>query len=252
MIKLISTDDLQLFEKLQKNDPFAIKIKALYKAYGTNTDFLYFYKITDSSSVKAILCRMNGVVTISAFDEYDDDELYYFCKFFGCILEGCDLDIQNRIPCESGNIITFRNVDCNSEPCVMDIKSAYGVMISADSDSVTLPMYDDFYVDMSHRIRHGISLLYGTYEENQPIGAVLVSHIVDDSSLISGVALKKEYRGRNLGRELLKSVVASENREGRTVYLMCIDELTDFYLKCGGKICGKFKRLDFENYEFSD
>ncbi len=252
MIELISVTDEQLFEKLPKDDPFAVKIKALYKAYGINTDFLYFYKITDTSSAKALLCRMNGVVTVSAFCEYDDAELYYFCKFFGCILEGCDLDIQNRIPCESGNIITFRNVDCDSDPCVMDIKSAYGVMLSADSDSVTLPQYDDFYVDMSHRIRHGISLLYGTYEENQPIGAVLVSHIADATSLISGVALKKEYRGKGFGKQLLMSVVASENKKGRTVYLMCKDELTGFYLKCGGKIFKKFKRLDFENYELSD
>lgn len=249
MIELISTDDLQLFENLPKDDPFAIKLKALYKAYGTDTDFLYFYKITDLSFEKALICRMNGVVTVSAFDEYDNAELYCFCKFFGCTLEGRNLDAEENITMECGNIISFRNVDCESEPCLMDIKSAYDVMLSADSSSVTLPMYDDFYVDMSHRIRHGISLIYGTYEENQPIGAVLVSHICDDSSLISGVALKKEYRGKGLGKQIVMSVVASENKNGRTVYLMCIDELTDFYLKCGGKICGKFKRLDFENYE---
>lgn len=248
MIRLLSDSECNVLDLLDSADPFAIRIKSLYGAYGADCGFIFFYILEQEAKTKAVLCRMGSKVTASAIDEFDTDELYEFCRFFGCELETAKKqdniyrDINRN---EHGIIICFDGTRKSEIGNEISIREAYDLLTDADSPAIDMPPFDDFYVDMSHRIRHGRGKIYGKRNGNTALAAAVISDITDEASVLSGITVKKEYRGHGLGQSLMLYTLSQENAANRKVYLLCKEDTLGFYEKCGGKICGFFERLDF-------
>ena len=92
--------------------------------------------------------------------------------------------------------------------------------------------FEPWYLDMSHRIRHGVT------RTKRLGGSVLViQHDLFGSALISQVATAPEYRG-NGGASRLISAVCAELSESE-VFVICEEELREFYEKNGFQKIGK-------------
>ena len=229
MIKLISSDDeiLLIWENFpvlkDKDNVEALKIYALWRSYGTKYDFCRFYK-TDG----AVLCAQNGSFVISGNEKRDLEELADFVKISGFSEIFCSEQIGKplteylRCKRETVNLMRF---DGTGVPCETEKETPLEEFYSILKTSFDIE-FEPWYLDMSHRIRHGIA---GTRRLG---GSVLViQHELFGSALLSQIATAPRYRGKG-GASRLISAVCAELAQSE-VYVLCTDELRGFYEKNG-------------------
>lgn len=200
----------------------AQKIRSLLLAYGTNYDFCRFF-----TGENVVLAQLNGDFIISDFGETDFGELAEFLNFSGFSEIFCSeylgllLDKQLGVKQEIVNLMRFAGVP---------EKNALEILAPADAFRIIKTGFDfDFemwYLDMSHRVRHGVSRLYGLDG-----AALAVQYNQNGEALISQVATLPENRGKGYARRLV-SAVCAELHESE-VFVLCEDRLLGFYEKIG-------------------
>ncbi len=225
MIKrIISEDDLLM---LPKSGIEAQKIRALLKAYGTNYDFCSFYK-----SDEFILARFYDEFVICEYGKADNiklDELCEFLTFSGFSKIFCSENVavvlkgDLSLNCKKLNLMKF----CGKAPEVcgnyteLSLTEAYDILKTSFEIN-----FESWYLDMSHRIRHGISKLYGNDSS-----VLAVQHDLCGEALLSQIATIPEKRGQGKASELILSVCKMLCKS--KIFLLCEDKNLSFYRKLG-------------------
>lgn len=225
MIRRALTEDE--LDKLPKHGIEAQKIRALLLCYGVKYDFCRFY-IGEFHGGCAFLSELNGSFVLSECGECDFEELVGFFAFggFGEIFcsetvgEGLAKLLHCRL--QKVNVMRFNG---SALPCETEINppldNVYNILKSAFDIK-----YEPWYLDMSHRIRHGVAqfrILNGS--------VLAIQHNINGEALLSQIATVPEKRGRGNARRLI-SAVCAELSESR-IYVICEDGLLDFYRKTG-------------------
>jgi len=212
---------------LPKNGVEAQKIRSLLTAYGTEYDFCRFYLAEN-----AFIAQLNGDFIICGDGETDAAELAEFLGFCGFSSVFCSKKLGESLSkklCTEAKIVNLMQFDGNIENCgfftvtpkILTPSEAYSVIKTGFDIE-----FEPWYLDMSHRVRHNISRLYGFCGS-----ALAVQYAINGEALISQVATLPEQRGKGLASRLISSV-CGELRDF-SVYVICDDELTDFYRKNG-------------------
>ena len=221
------------FSKLSKSSVEAQKIRALLLAYGTKYDFCRFF-----ASKNLIIARFYDDFIISDNGEFDFDELCEFLNFSGFSRIFCSENVGENLRgnlkfnCTKLNLMSFSGFFSNSDNITyenlrqLSLYEAYEVLkTSFEID------FEPWYLDMSHRIRHGISQIYGNESS-----VLVVQHNLCGEALLSQIATIPEKRGNGRASGLI-SAVCSKLCESK-IYLLCEDRLLPFYEKIGFEICG--------------
>ncbi|MCH5195186.1 MAG: hypothetical protein J1F28_00645 [Oscillospiraceae bacterium] len=227
MIKRVySPDELS---ELPKIGIEAQKIRALLQAYGTGYDFCRFYSAED-----LIIARFYDEFVICTFGNGDFEELCEFLSFSGFSKLFCSeesgklLSEKLRLNRESLNIMRFSGNLCEAPEKVSELSLSEAYSILKTSFEID---YEPWYLDMSHRVRHGISRFYGFN------GSVLcVQHNLCGQALLSQIATFPEMRNRGNASSLITTVCRMLSPSD--VFLLCEDKLLDFYRKVGFEQCG--------------
>lgn len=208
----------------------AQKIRSLLLAYGTDFDFCRFF-----TGENVALAQLNGDFVISDFGETDFGELAEFLNFSGFSEIFCSEYLGNAlekrldVTRENVNLMRFSGVPEKNELEILAPADAYRIIKTGFSFE-----FEPWYLDMSHRVRHGVSRLYGLDG-----AALAVQYNLNGEALISQVATLPEKRGKGCARRLI-SAVCAELHESE-VFVLCEDRLLDFYGKIGfvpeGKKC---------------
>lgn len=77
--------------------------------------------------------------------------------------------------------------------------------------------FEPFYLDMSHRIRHGAALALGEYMDGALAGCAVVSAVVEKSAVLSALAVREDCRRKGIGSRLVDMVQSA--LPGRTLYI---------------------------------
>ena len=225
MIKRVLAD--AELDGLPKYGIEAQKIRALLLCYGLKYDFCRFYA-GDFRTGCAFLGELNGSFVLSVNGKCDFEELAGFFAFggFGEIFcsEAAGERLSALLQCgmQKVNVMRFGG---NAVPCETEkappLDSVYGILkTSFDIE------FEPWYLDMSHRIRHGVS------DFRKLDGSVLaIQHNINGEALLSQIATLPEKRGKGNARRLILSVCAELSDS--TVYIICEDKLSDFYGKTG-------------------
>ncbi|MCH5208293.1 MAG: GNAT family N-acetyltransferase [Oscillospiraceae bacterium] len=210
--------------ELPKTGIEAQKIRALLQAYGTGYDFCRFY-----SAEGLIMARFYDEFVICTFGNADFEELCEFLSFSGFLKIFCS-EYTGEILSKK---LTFNNYKLNlmrlsvisneahEQISELSLSEAYSILkTSFEID------YEPWYLDMSHRVRHGISWYYGFN------GSVLcVQHNLCGEALLSQIATIPEMRNKGNASSLIKAVC--QKMSEIEVFLLCEDKLLDFYKKAG-------------------
>ena len=229
MIKRI-TDPNEL-QTLPAHGIEAGKIRALFNAYGTEYDFCRFYRQENT-----FISALDGSFVVCASENVDISELAQFFGMNGfaeifCTVEiGTALSKMLAVSSSEVNLMHFegsttqRN-DINTTPLLSDV---YSIV----SEGFDIP-FEPWYLDMSHRVRHGISVCCTL--ENK--AALVIQHNINGEALISQVACGKVHRGQGIASRLVISVAAA--LAPSDVFVLCEAVLIPFYEKCGFRSAGK-------------
>lgn len=202
----------------------AQKIRALLFAYGTEYEFCRFFHSDDF-----IISELGGefvVCEIGCNSDYDElSEFFGFCgftKIFCSERVGEQLSERLRCKCEIVNLMRFagQGVLCETE---------HNSSLSEVYETLKLAFdieFEPWYLDMSHRIRHGITSVRRL--ENSVLA---IQHNLNGEALLSQIVTVPQGRNKGNAARLIRAVCAELYPSA--VFVLCHDELTEFYKRVG-------------------
>ena len=233
MIKLLEKNKLP---SVNFTDGFSVtKIKSNLLSYGNTYPFLNVWQQTINGSVTALISKFEDTFILVANYSADLGEIKEFTDVMGYkslqgepwILKGLNL------PFKEYQILMKKGEGEENLPPVPNIEQIYKILYSEEIDSIKHSEFEGFYVDLSHRIRHGTAAAVNL--ENCAV--CLASHITNKRAVISGVFTLKNYRRKGKGSKALDTLVNALGE--REIFVAAEDKVLPFYLKCGFMPCGK-------------
>ncbi|MCM1054133.1 MAG: hypothetical protein NC394_01315 [Bacteroides sp.] len=241
---MITQIDIKTAQRLlsDANDIFSVKIAANLKAY-KDYDFFSVYGgkgVLIGRYYNDLVIRTKGVIS-----EDTMEELSLFLKVCGFSSALCGAETGKRLEAlgwsdtEEGLIYKFSShlIPENAElPEMEEIEKnpQLDAVFPIIRDGFPDIKYDDWYTDINHKIRHGVSNVY-VYEG---ASATAIADI-NGTVFISLVAAKSEARGKGGAKKLLGRLGLYFESLDRETVVLCREELSPFYRKVGFYECGK-------------
>lgn len=208
----------------------AQKIRAIWLAYGGKWDFCRFFR-----QGKTFIAAIDGSIVICDDEDTDFEELSDFLNVSGftdifCSCRTAD-SIQGYIKADFHNavIMTYASPRINSPAPHKTTPGEIWDII----EKCFKPEYEPWYLDMSHRVRHGITSCF-----RNEYSALVVQHDINGEALISQVCTYPDMERKGYASALIKSVCNSMDSK---IQVICEKNLCSFYEKCGfvrdGIIC---------------
>ncbi|MCM1024603.1 MAG: GNAT family N-acetyltransferase [Prevotella sp.] len=227
----------QIFDgipELVTDSYYGRKILATFSAYGGKYDFCRFYSCGSYGGVIHIYntnmvidgninpeeLKMFIDMTKPVAIEVKSDVALQLCSAY-------DLKHRTLFHVKSGkNDVDFERVkvNCCTDRCFEILNESFDNMLS----------YDDWYVDISHRIRHGVSKLY-LYDST----TITQQFNINGFIFLSHIATAKSQRGRGTARSLLRLLGAEAEKRGENAYLFALDRRRSFYETIGFEPVGE-------------
>lgn len=223
--------DLCLLQQYEQVDLFSVRILALAESYGCGYAFARFYvQKTDAGFITAILSFLDHDCTLSLTEKADRLELVSFLQAMGfssllcpssfemdgTYTQGAVMESRRRYDVQSG-LAVF-----DSYPELMDLYN----FIDYDKQN-----FESWYVDLSHRIRHGGAKAMTLQLNGIIVASGILSSVTAQGAVLSAVRTKPEFRRMGYGSMLVRKLVAEAVG---TVYLMREQGRNEaFYLQNG-------------------
>lgn len=250
MLKRLEQNETEKLQaELLKEPVYNLRVSALIDAYGVNQSFFNVWH----DDFKSVVAALDSSYYICENEIMNIGEIKDFLSFSPGVLQisgkkesieklGISYDKRSDYyVLVNESTKAFRNIETDKEP---KLKEIYELIAESGSDDLTLGSFNEWYADMSHRIRHGCARAYSIKENGQIISALLVSALSEKAGLISGVVTKKDYRGKGLAAALLSKAYTQLKEEGRTAVTECSNNLYGFYENAGFKAIGEYTIIE--------
>jgi len=239
MIRLIENPTENEIEKLTafaETDCLGVRALGPLLAYGTGYDFLDTW-VQETDEITALITRFYGAVTVCAGEGADREEIEGFLAVLGVS------DFTSSFEKGRKNVMKLeRGGDCKALPvtncnCIenSNYKAFYDI-ISKCHDDYDAALFEDWYVDMSHRVRHGTADIFllacGDADGTTAfVSAAAALSVTPHCVFLSAISTLPQYRGRHFAHTLIRMVCGKY--ADRTVCLLCGDDKVSFYEKAG-------------------
>ena len=239
MIRIASAEDIPAFTG---NMPI-LRIGTLMNCYGEQP-FLRFY--TDLSG--GVMSVYDGNAVLWLPDSADSEEWSSFiqmcpdCRTLRTTAAiGSRLSEEWGIPAAYG--LTLRASSSPSDTATADDfshpEAVYQLLCSCFS---TLPAFDSWYVDVSHRLRHGYSMAAVKFDGDLPVSFAMTVAQSEKEALIGSVATHPDYRRRGLATACIAALI---NRAPNKAYYIepKTPQAQKLYESIGFTPCGDWTQM---------
>ena len=213
MIVLAEKKELALIAQYQETDSFACRILCIANMY-ENYPFADFWiqKQEEAGQPTAYLSKMDGVITLFVHENADFDELCMFIKMIGarCIMCHASCAEQLHItPLRTGTIMKLNThlIKQTNRKVSPNLHQVYSVLQACRSKAFQVPEFEPFYLDMSHRIRHGGATAVGYEKEEKIIACAMTVAETERAAIIGAVAVLPEYQRQGIGTSVVQSLL---------------------------------------------
>ncbi len=223
----------------------AVKIGGLYRAYGGHSRFLRFYQGDGGSAISL----MDGQAVLLAGDDAEEAGLFLQMQpeVRGVRTDGETARMLSllwpgdyrfgEVMTLSGPILPLLQETVPLTPC--DIHPVLLAGFGADA-----PPFDSFYVDVSHRMRHGCCRAAGVMADDTVAATAMTTAETETAAVIGAVATLPAYRGRGYASACVTALAAALKREGKRVLLSPKNEAAGrLYRQLGFTPCGEWGEI---------
>ena len=226
-----------------RENPFAVRICGLRSAYGTDTRFALFWRqLSPSGKAVAWLSACDGDFTLDTADEADFEELAAFLQSAGgrsLLLPG---EVSGRFSLTGiERLAVLRHSGTGGAPAPsppVEYPVLYALLQSG-GEATAPPLYEVWYPDLCHRIRHGAAMAEVLRDASgKPAAAAQASFLAPQGTLLSGVAVLPEERGQGFGRRAVGRLM-TRLPAGRPVFALSRGETAGFYARLGFSLVGE-------------
>ena len=231
-------NDVSVIDNWNIRDIFSVRILSLLDAYGLSYPFALFYIQKIDDNITALISKLDGDYTISATEDADSEEIAHFLMVAGYSSILCDSSLYLFPKYDEGIIMSSdKKLEFSLGRCTVDefpkLMDLYNFIDYNSQD------FKAWYVDISHRIRHGTAKAYTLNIDESVISSGILSSLIDGYSVLSAVRTENEFRGMGYG-SIIVSYICSDVKG--TVYLMRDEGMNEgFYKRLGFEDIGKWR-----------
>lgn len=231
---------------------FSCRIRSLLSAYGPEMSFVGFWVQKIDGENKAMISRLDNSFVLAAQAGADFSELAeFFSLFAGTLLcskaaaENMMLSVQRTGP--------ILNRFCSGEQKEGQVcregkpnfQEVYQLLCSCASSEFQVPDWEPFYLDLSHRVRHGQAFVTDIVKEGELVACTIVSAQTETDAVLSAVACNPGFQGKGFGKQVVLRTL--DQLKNKTVYVFCATEkMSGFYQLLGWMPSGTWAEIDFE------
>ncbi len=204
----------------------AQKIRALWLCYGSKYEFCRFY-----SADYAVICELNGsfvVCELRKLYSVEFDELNSFFLFHGYSEIFCSeyigKELSEAISCSAKRVELMRFCG-KAESCILEENPPLEEVFKILKTGFSIE-FEPWYLDMSHRIRHGVTRFFRLGDS-----VAAVQHELCGEALLSQIATLPKSRNKGNASRLISAMCAK--LDGSDIFIICEDSLEKFYEKNG-------------------
>lgn len=222
--------------QIAPHDLFSTRICATLISYG-NQPFIQNWVQEIDSKIVAYLQLIDQTLTVSATDSADVDEIKEFIPMTGAKQVFCDASLGRKLGfVSSGCVMVKKHSRKQIKSYIKQIVAPdYKMLYNQLCTFFPMPPFEDFYLDFSHRVRHGTARVLATQDYK---AIAMTGWETEYSAVISAVAVSPESRGKGLGIAAVNALC--DVLKDKKIYLYCEPKTTAFYEKSGFVVCGEF------------
>ena len=211
---------------ISPTDPFACRIISLCNSYDPGLVFVDYWLIGDENGCTGAIARNGSNFILFLTDDSDLEEISSFMRVAGASAVICDgrfnLELNGCKTLEGKVLVrntAFEEDEtglCFVQP---DIRQAYDLIVKSADENFVPPKFEDFYVDVNHKLRHNTARLCGIEENGRVVAAAMTVAESDGAAVLGAVSCDPEYRRRGFGSSLIRHITNILAGENKSVYL---------------------------------
>ena len=222
----------------------AIRLHALKTAYGLQTPFLRFF--TDGEAVLSLMDCFAVLYAPHAMTEEFRSFLSFYSDIHTVRTDANTADaVANALggAPRQGSVMRFDG-DLPSDLPLTDAAKAEELYALLRENFSTMPPFDSWYVDFSHRLRHDIGRYAAIVRDGHPVSIALTVAETPTAVLLGGVATAPAWRHHGFASACVRTLVAGFRGE-REVYIAPVDATAAaLYHKIGFVPVGTWAEID--------
>ena len=233
-----------------RHSPHGARIISYFNAYhGIKYNFLDFWLQTnDSGRPSCAVCRYYSTLIICGESCYMAELDNFVCMLSPAVIM-CDTnyDFSYQCSCAGGEIMRCKKLnDCaekkhsihRSSSDMSYLRKIYDLLCKTD-DRISPDSFEDYFLDISHKIRHGAAEVYSIYNGNDLLSTATVTAMSDSEAVIGCVATDFAYREKGLASELVGYITEKHLNKEREVFLQR-EKPIGLYERLGFEVCGEW------------
>lgn len=252
MILLADDDFKGLLMRRVKNDPnpYSIRTASLYRAYG-GTGLADFWVQEESGEPVSFLARAGGSMVLDLSVLSDTDEI---AQFLAATAENTLYDGRFSVRPrqwreESGVTMRYTGARIYKPPGYPitnepGFPALHNLLMDCASKDFVIPPFEDFYPDLSHKLRHGCAHAVGVLRGSALAAAALCLFRYQNCAVMGSVACAPPFRGQGYGSSAVFSLLKLLEKDGADKIFLhrARDKNEAFYQKLGFENCGTWKQ----------
>ena len=211
MVQAVTVSEMLYGHGLEA-DFFGCRIVALAGAYGLAQPFVRFWR----QSQGAYLACLDGSAVLSGTGTADWEELQAFLPAAGVRSVLCDAAAAVQLPAfpvQADGVVLARMREGGAAVPAHELnpgpRELYSLLKQCETNTFRAPPFEGFYLDLSHRTRHGAAVSVAVRENGGELAACAFSTVQTASlAVISGVAVRPGCRGKGLGSQVVRALQA--------------------------------------------
>lgn len=230
-------------------DPIGLRACAAAAAYGLDGHICQFWLQNEDT----LFCRMDDSLLLCAGPQVDWEEIKGFLPLTGARVLLCREEeaVCLQLPVlVSGWVMLSENIQPNPVlPCEVEenpsLRELHALLTQCETESFHAPEFEPFYLDLSHRTRHGEAISIGIRSEGRLIAAAFCTAKTERLAILSGVAVLPELRGHGFGSAVVRALQKRLCQPKQCVY-RAQNEHQAFYEALGFRDLFAFRELCLE------
>ncbi len=207
---------------------FGCKIASVISAYGFDKGFACFWLDTQSD---VVFCQTDDLMIISG-TVLNVAETREFLQAVGPQAVICavkNAEVLSLPLTDSGDVLKKHlkpGVSKAVDPYSVNVREVFSLL----EETGMVEEFEPFYLDFSHKLRHGAAMAFLEYRSGKLAGCAVISSISKSAALLSALAVRPTFRCQGIGTALIHKT--EECLSGKSLYVFRDKEMNrEFYKK---------------------
>lgn len=240
MIRFIDSPSAQSrFFHLCQNSPFGCKLSATAASYGFHRPFARFW--LDPSTA---YCQLDSALTLSSIPQNPAEARAFLSMTGASEISGpAEALSAMGLPSETGGPALEKSLPPGTAESMepVNITDIHGLLAELHMAGD----WESFYLDLSHRLRHGTALAVAEYTDGRLAGCA-VAAVAEGQALLSALGVREAYRRQGMGARLVGRMEAL--LPGKKLYALRENGKNQaFYAKLGFTETGSWAACSLPN-----